>query len=68
MSLQTISGSVNMNVYSPGRELIEMGVIGNYSNLTPENTFVKLAWLLSQKLDPRAEFDKDYRGENSLKE
>jgi len=68
MSLQTIYGSVNMNVYSPGREMIAMGVIGNYSSLTPETSFVKLAWLLSQKLDPKAEYDKEYRGENTLKE
>jgi glutamyl-tRNA(Gln) amidotransferase subunit D len=68
MSLQTISGSVNMNVYSPGREMIGMGVLGNYSSLTPENTFIKLAWLLSQKLDPKAEFDKEFRGENNSKE
>jgi glutamyl-tRNA(Gln) amidotransferase subunit D len=67
MSLQTINGAVNMNVYSPGREMIEAGVLGNYSNLTPESTFVKLAWLLSQKLDPKTEFDKDFRGETSLK-
>jgi len=68
MSLQTINGSVNMNVYSPGREMIGMGVLGNYSNLTPETSFIKLAWLLSQKLDPKAEYDTVFRGENNIKE
>jgi glutamyl-tRNA(Gln) amidotransferase subunit D len=63
MSLQTINGSVNMNVYSPGREMIAMGVLGNYSNLTPETSFIKLAYLLSQKLDPHEYFMKDLRGE-----
>jgi len=47
MSTQTIYGRVNMNVYSTGRELQEIGVIGNYSDMTPETTFIKLAWLLS---------------------
>ena len=68
MSLQTIYGAVNMNVYSPGREMIAMGVIGNYSNLTPESSFIKLAWLLSQKLDPKEYFMKDLRGEFSNKD
>lgn len=67
MSLQTIYGSVNMNVYSPGREMTAMGVIGNYSSLTPESSFIKLAWLLSQKLEPSEYFMKDLRGEFSSK-
>lgn len=68
MSLQTIYGAVNMNVYSPGREMIAMGVIGNYSVLTPETSFIKLAWLLSQKLDAKEYFMKDLRGEFSSKQ
>ena len=47
MSSQTVFGRVDMNVYSPGRELQEIGVLGNYSDMTPETTYVKLAWLLS---------------------
>ncbi len=47
MSPQTIYGRVDMNVYAPGRELQEIGVIGNLSDMTPETTFIKLAWLLS---------------------
>jgi glutamyl-tRNA(Gln) amidotransferase subunit D len=68
MSVQTIYGSVNMNVYSAGREMIALGVIGNHSTLTPESSFIKLAWLLSQKLAPEEYFMKDLRGEFSLKE
>ncbi len=63
MSLQTVAGSVNMNVYRPGRALIEMGIIGNHSSLITETAFIKLAWLLSQKLDPQEYFMKDLRGE-----
>jgi glutamyl-tRNA(Gln) amidotransferase subunit D len=68
MTLQTVYGTVNMNVYSPGRALLEMGIIGNYSSLCTETSFVKLAWLLSQKLDPKEYFMKDLRGEFSNKE
>ena len=44
---QTIAGSVNMNVYSTGRKMQEIGIIGNYTDMTPETGFIKLAWLLS---------------------
>ncbi len=47
MSSQTIYGRVQMNVYGPGRKLQEAGVFGNYSDMTPETTFIKLAWLIS---------------------
>ncbi len=47
MASQTIYGRVNMNVYSPGRVLQEIGVLGNQLDLTPETAFIKLAWLLS---------------------
>jgi len=47
MSPQTIFGRLQMNVYSPGRLIQDIGVIGNYSDMTPETTFIKLAWLLS---------------------
>jgi glutamyl-tRNA(Gln) amidotransferase subunit D len=46
MSSQTINGRVNMNVYSPGRDLINYGVI-SAETMTSETAFVKLAWLLS---------------------
>jgi glutamyl-tRNA(Gln) amidotransferase subunit D len=51
MSPQTIYGRIQMNVYTPGRIIQEIGVIGNYSDMTPETTFIKLAWVLSN--DPK---------------
>jgi glutamyl-tRNA(Gln) amidotransferase subunit D len=70
MTTQTIYGRVNMNVYSPGRELIEMGIIGNYCDMTPETAFIKLAWLLSshkknQMQEIKELFEKNLRGEIS---
>ncbi len=47
MTTQTIYGRVNMNVYATGRELQEIGVIGNHLDMHPETAFIKLAWLLS---------------------
>lgn len=44
---QTIYGRINMNVYSTGRKMQELGIIGNYTDMTPETAFIKLAWLLS---------------------
>ncbi|PKM92042.1 MAG: hypothetical protein CVU81_02595, partial [Euryarchaeota archaeon HGW-Euryarchaeota-1] len=42
MATQTIFGKVNMNVYSRGRELLELGVEGNYGELSPEQVFMKM--------------------------
>lgn len=47
MTTQCIFGIVNMNVYETGRKLIGIGVLGNFSTMTTETAFVKLAWLLS---------------------
>lgn len=47
MASQCLYGLVDMNVYSEGRRNIDLGVLGNYSTMTPETTFIKLAWLLS---------------------
>ncbi len=44
---QTIFGGINMNVYSTGRKMQELGMIGNLTDMTPETAFIKLAWLLS---------------------
>lgn len=67
MSTQTICGRVNMNVYSPGRMLLNIGVLGNFSDMTPETTFIKLWWLLSNynKEDIKTEnlILKNFRGE-----
>jgi len=47
MSSQTIYGRLQMNVYTPMRELQEIGVLGHLNDMTAETTFIKLAWLLS---------------------
>ncbi|MBR9693309.1 Glu-tRNA(Gln) amidotransferase subunit GatD [Candidatus Woesearchaeota archaeon] len=64
-SPQTIYGRVNMNVYSPGRQLLEAGVLGQGLDLTPETAFVKLAWLLSNhdKKEVRQLYSENLRGE-----
>jgi len=66
---QTIYGRINMNVYTPGRQLLEAGVLGQGCDLTPETAFVKLAWLLSNydKKDARKLYGQDLRGELSAK-
>ncbi len=62
---QTIYGRVNMNVYSPGRQLLAAGVLGQGCDMTPETAFVKLAWLLSHysKREVRALYNKNLLGE-----
>ncbi|MBI2142618.1 asparaginase, partial [Candidatus Woesearchaeota archaeon] len=47
MAPQTIYGRIQMKVYTPQRELMGIGVLGHLSDMTPETTFIKLAWLLS---------------------
>ncbi|MBI4144924.1 Glu-tRNA(Gln) amidotransferase subunit GatD [Candidatus Woesearchaeota archaeon] len=47
MTTQTIYGQVDMNVYAPGRKLLDLGVLGNLADMHPETAFIKLAWLLS---------------------
>ena len=51
MTTQTLHGFVGMNVYSTGRELLNMGVIPG-GNLLPEVAYVKLGWVLGQTNNP----------------
>ena len=44
---QTIFGRINMNVYTTGRKMQEIGILGNGLDMTTETAFIKLAWLLS---------------------
>ncbi|MFX1397020.1 MAG: Glu-tRNA(Gln) amidotransferase subunit GatD [Promethearchaeota archaeon] len=48
MTVQTLHGFTGMNVYSTGRELIDLGVIPG-KNLLPETAYVKLGWVLGQE-------------------
>jgi glutamyl-tRNA(Gln) amidotransferase subunit D len=47
IATQTIHGRTDLNVYSTGRKMQELGIIGNDTDMTPETAFIKLAWLLS---------------------
>jgi glutamyl-tRNA(Gln) amidotransferase subunit D len=51
MTTQTVHGAVNLNVYTPGRKLKKLGVLGHSSKLTAESAYIKLAWLLSNHKD-----------------
>ncbi len=63
MTTQTIYGAVQMHVYSPGRALLDLGVI--QAKMLPEVAFMKLAWLLKNaKKQEIAQFmDIDLAGE-----
>lgn len=65
MSPQTIYGRIQMDVYSTARKLQLAGVEGNLSDMTPETSFVKLAWLLSNypKEEAKKLFVQNLRGE-----
>lgn len=48
MGVQTVYGETNMNVYSTGRYLKNVGVLGNHLNFTTETLFLRAAYCLSQ--------------------
>lgn len=50
MTSQPLHGFTGMNVYSTGRELLELGVIPGH-NMIPEVGYVKLGWVLGQTND-----------------
>ncbi len=62
---QTINGRIVMNVYSDQRKAQEIGVLGNFSDMTPATTFIKLAWLLSNysKEEAKRLITQNLRGE-----
>jgi glutamyl-tRNA(Gln) amidotransferase subunit D len=68
MASQAIWGRVNMDVYSPGRTLQELGVLGQGCDTHLECAFVKLAWLASQHpKEARAMYSTSLRGEISAR-
>lgn len=50
MTSQCISGRVNMNVYSTGRELERLGVVQG-GDMLPETAYIKLSWLIANYKD-----------------
>lgn len=66
---QTLFGRINLNVYSTGRKLKELGILGHESNMLPETAFMKLAFLMSNFKKERVYelYNKNLRGELSMK-
>jgi glutamyl-tRNA(Gln) amidotransferase subunit D len=63
MTTNCIFGRVNMNVYSKGRDLQELGVISG-EDMLAETALVKLSWLLANHPDKAKELmAKNLRGE-----
>jgi glutamyl-tRNA(Gln) amidotransferase subunit D len=65
MTSQCISGRIDMNVYSTGRELLSMGVVPG-EDMTAETALVKLMWLLGRGETPdkvRESIKEDIAGE-----
>ncbi len=62
---QTINGRINLNVYSTGRRLKELGILGNLCDMTIETAFIKLAFLLSNfdKKKVKELYEKNIAGE-----
>jgi glutamyl-tRNA(Gln) amidotransferase subunit D len=65
MSSQSIYGRIQMKVYQTARDLQTAGVLGHLCDMTPETTFIKLAWLLSnyKKGEVKDLIVKNLRGE-----
>ncbi|MBI2141509.1 Glu-tRNA(Gln) amidotransferase subunit GatD [Candidatus Woesearchaeota archaeon] len=65
MASQCIYGRLQMNVYQTARDIQAAGVAGHLSDMTPETTFIKLAWLLSnyKKAEVKDLITKNLRGE-----
>ncbi|MBS3789822.1 MAG: Glu-tRNA(Gln) amidotransferase subunit GatD [Candidatus Thermoplasmatota archaeon] len=62
MTSQCLFGTINMNVYSAGRELLEVGVVPG-KDMLPETAMVKLMWALSLEEDTEDVMMKDIAGE-----
>lgn len=65
---QCIFGRLNMNVYTTGRKMKEIGILGDYTDMLAETAHIKLAWLISNhKKDLKSLWHKNLRGEISLR-
>jgi len=63
MTTNTVFGRVNLNVYSKGRDIQDLGVIPG-ADMLAEVALVKLAWLLANRpSDVEDLIGKDLRGE-----
>jgi len=51
ITTQCLYGSVNMNVYSTGRDMIVAGAVP-LGDMLPETAYVKLMWAMGQTTDP----------------
>jgi glutamyl-tRNA(Gln) amidotransferase subunit D len=51
ITTQCLYGSVNMNVYSTGRDMIAAGAVP-LGDMLPETAYVKLMWAMGQTKDP----------------
>jgi glutamyl-tRNA(Gln) amidotransferase subunit D len=64
---QCIYGRTFMHIYTPGRELLKAGVLGDYCDMTPETAYIKLAYLLSNHPKEKVKelFNTNLKGEIS---
>jgi glutamyl-tRNA(Gln) amidotransferase subunit D len=66
MTSQCIYGRTSLQVYSPGRMLQDIGVLGHNTNMTSTTAYIKLWWLLSNhREDVKTLYGENLRGEVS---
>jgi glutamyl-tRNA(Gln) amidotransferase subunit D len=67
LTVDTIYGRVNMEMYTVGRKVLGLGVIGTGLGMITEVAFIKLAWLLSNysKEEAKKLYCQNLRGEIS---
>ncbi|MBI4015877.1 MAG: Glu-tRNA(Gln) amidotransferase subunit GatD [Candidatus Aenigmarchaeota archaeon] len=66
LSPLAIYGRLNLNVYENQRALQSIGILGNFSDMTTDTSYIKLSWLLSNYPKEAKElFGKNLRGELS---
>lgn len=51
VTTQCLHGSVNLNVYSTGRDMLAAGAVP-IGDMLPETAYVKLMWAMGQTKDP----------------